>query len=171
MTDNKISSQRITSGSVAKHPSDAIRHTLDQIPQKWESTDQIAAVKRVVRLAIPPPRPFDIRRAATILFASGVIDRPCYRWVWRYISSTNDQFGTCPVPGETRYPKFYTLQHLYHEGRGHDGQGKEAVRLVTRLAARLPSRRQFSGGMYYRHFLSLRSAACMYWHRANGQQQ
>lgn len=147
---------------VAKHPKLLAREILDQIPQRWSVTEQISAVRRVIKLALPPPAPGHILRAATILYASKKIDRTCYRYVFRYIARSKSRFAVITPPTKSCYPLYFTLQHLYHEGRKH-GDGKKAVRLVTKLAAFPPSLKQFSGDMYYRHLLAARDTTILYW--------
>ena len=124
---------------------------------------QLDAVKHVVRIAMPPPRPRDIIRAATILYVSSVIERNCFRLVWRYASNTGLQFPKVLRVKEKQYPVYFALQRLYCEGRKHNGQGTQAVRLLTELAQDHASRTQFTGRMYYRHILALRQTANWFW--------
>lgn len=154
----------------AKHPIEAAQTILDQIPQRWESVAQLDAVKRVIRIAMPPPRPCDIVRAATILYVASEIDRKCYRLVWRYVSNAALDFGKNTRVREEHYPVYFALQKLYCEGRKHEGQGTQAVRLLTRLARNHAARPQFTGRMYYRHILALRQTAIWYWKNAEDRQ-
>lgn len=166
MPNNPTSSPNHFPSIPAKHPIEAAQAILDQIPQRWESVAQLDAVKRVVRIAMPPPRPRDIVRASTILYVASEIDRECYRLVWRYVSNAALDFGKNTRPKEEHYPVYFALQKLYCEGRKHHRQGTQAVRLLTSLARKHAARSQFAGRMYYRHILALRQAATWYWKKS-----
>jgi hypothetical protein len=159
-TSSQICSQRIT----AKHPAETAEQILEQLPQVWESDAQHAVVRTVIETALPPPRPDNILRSATILRVSRVIDKNHHRLVWRYVAANRGKFQKFKNrPKETEYPIFFTMCRLYIEGRNHNKQGVEAVRLVTKLAKKLAPRTKFSGEMYYRHILALRDTTISYW--------
>lgn len=133
----------------------------------WESDAQHAVVKRVIETALPPPRPDDILRAATILRVSRMMDKECHRLVCRYIAANRSKFGKPEKkPKETEFPIYFTMSRLYSEGRQYDRQGVEAVRLVIKLGKKLAPKSKFSGEMYYRHVLALRDTTSSYWKHA-----
>lgn len=96
-----------------------------------------------------------------------MIDKKSHRLVWRYIAANRTHFGEVKnKPKEKEYPIYFAISNLYSEGRQYDNQGVEAVRLVTRLAMKLPPKATFSGEMYYRHVLALRATMTSYWKHA-----
>jgi hypothetical protein len=97
-----------------------------------------------------------------------VIDKECHRLVWRYIAANRSKFREAKnKPKETEHPIYFTMSRLYSEGRQYDQQGIEAVRLVSKLARKLPPKTKFSGEMFYRHILALRDTTTSYWKHAN----
>ena len=158
-TSSQICSQR----TPAQHPAEAAQAIIDQIPQFWESVAQLAAVKRVIKTALPPPRPDEILRSATILRVARVINKDCHRLVWRYIAANRSKFGKFKKkPNETEFPIYFTMYRRYSEARKYRQHGIESVRLITKLARKLAPKTTFSGEMYYRHVLALRDTTISY---------